>query len=113
MKLGYTKKKEYSSCSVPEIVVIFRCCCYVLSSAFVSHCLSAAGSCYLEGQGDLRRLIMGMTKVTIWLLGVINLLSKSPDPPSAVLFTGGCCFEDASLTTIASAAPVTLISIPC
>ena len=56
---------------------------------------------------------MGMTKVTIRLIGVINLLSKSPDPPSTVLFTGGSCCEDASLTTIARAAPVTLISIPC
>ena len=34
---------------------------------------------YLEGQGDLvSRLIMGITRVTIWVVGVINLLTKSP-----------------------------------
>ena len=34
---------------------------------------------YLEGQGDLlSRLIMGITRVTIWVIGVIKLLTKSP-----------------------------------
>ena len=34
---------------------------------------------YLEGQGDLvSRLIMGINRVTIWVTGVINLLTKSP-----------------------------------
>ena len=34
---------------------------------------------YLEGQGDLvSRLIRGITGVTIWVIGVINLLTKSP-----------------------------------
>ena len=34
---------------------------------------------YLEGQGDLvSRLIMGLHRVTIWVIGVINLLIKSP-----------------------------------
>ena len=34
---------------------------------------------YLEGQGDLvSRLIMGITRVTIWVIGVINLLTKFP-----------------------------------
>ena len=34
---------------------------------------------YLEGQGDLvSGFIMGITRVTIWLIGVINLLTKSP-----------------------------------
>ena len=32
---------------------------------------------YLGGQGDLR-LIMGINGVTIWVLGVISLLTKSP-----------------------------------
>ena len=37
---------------------------------------------YLEGQGDLvSRLIRGITKVTIWIMGIIiNLLTKSPQP---------------------------------
>ena len=36
---------------------------------------------YLEGQGDLvNGLIMGITRVTIWAIGVINLLTKSPRP---------------------------------
>ena len=34
---------------------------------------------YLGGQGDLvSGLIMGITRVTIWIIGVINLLTKSP-----------------------------------
>ena len=34
---------------------------------------------FLEGQGDLvSRLIMGIIRVTIWVIGVINLLTKSP-----------------------------------
>ena len=34
---------------------------------------------YLEGHGDLvSRLIRGITRVTIWVIGVINLLTKSP-----------------------------------
>ena len=38
---------------------------------------------YLEGQGDVViRLIMGMHGLTIWVIGVITLLTKSPDPPS-------------------------------
>ena len=33
----------------------------------------------LGGSGDLvSRLIMGIFKVTIWVIGVINLLTKSP-----------------------------------
>ena len=36
---------------------------------------------YLEGQGDLvSGLIMGIIGVTIWVIGVINLLTKSPRP---------------------------------
>ena len=34
---------------------------------------------YLEGQGDLvNGLIMGISRVTIWVIGVISLLTKSP-----------------------------------
>ena len=34
---------------------------------------------YLGGHGDLvSRLIMGIIGVTIWVIGVINLLTKSP-----------------------------------
>ena len=34
---------------------------------------------HLEGQGDLvSRLIMGIIGVTIWVIGVIILLTKSP-----------------------------------
>ena len=34
---------------------------------------------YLEGQGDfVRRLIVRITRVTIWVMGVINLLTQSP-----------------------------------
>ena len=43
--------------------------------------LQLSGLClhYLEGQGDLvSRLILGITRVTIWVTGVINLLTKSP-----------------------------------
>ena len=34
---------------------------------------------YLEGHGDLvSKLIMGITGFITWLIGVINLLTKSP-----------------------------------
>ena len=34
---------------------------------------------YLEGQGDLvSRFIMGIVRVTIGVIGVIHLLTKSP-----------------------------------
>ena len=34
---------------------------------------------YLDRQGDLvSRLLMGITGVTIWVIGVLNLLAKSP-----------------------------------
>ena len=34
---------------------------------------------YLEGQGDLvSRLIMGISRVSIWFIGAISLLTKSP-----------------------------------
>ena len=34
---------------------------------------------YLEGQGDLvSRLMLGISKVTICFIGVLNLLTKSP-----------------------------------
>ena len=34
---------------------------------------------YLEGQGDLvSRIIMGIIGDTIWLIGVISILTKSP-----------------------------------
>ena len=39
---------------------------------------------YLEGQGDLvSGLLMGIAGVTIWVRGVVNLLT--PDPPSRAL----------------------------
>ena len=38
---------------------------------------------YLEGQGDLvSRFIRELTRVTIWVIELINLISKSLDPPS-------------------------------
>ena len=38
-----------------------------------------ACNAYLEGQGDLvSRFIMGISRVTIWVLGVFNPLTKSP-----------------------------------
>ena len=43
------------------------------------HSLYICISPYLEGRGDLvSRLIMGIIRVTIWVIGVINLLTKSP-----------------------------------
>ena len=41
--------------------------------------LLPVGTIYLEGQGDLvSGLIMGIIRVTIWVIGVINPLTKSP-----------------------------------
>ena len=38
---------------------------------------------YLEGQGDLvSRFIRELTRVAIWVIGLINLISKSLDAPS-------------------------------
>ena len=49
----------------------------------------------VQGLGDLvSRLIMGIIRITIWVIGVINLLIKSPDPPSKFkveLQGGGLC----------------------
>ena len=34
---------------------------------------------HLEGQGDLvSRLVLGIIRVTIWVIKVMNLLTKSP-----------------------------------
>ena len=45
-------------------------------------------SLYLEGQGDLvSGLIMGITRVTIWVIGVhLTYLVSPPDPPSRAQF---------------------------
>ena len=44
---------------------------------------------YLEGLGDLvSGLIMGIPMVIIWHIGVINLLLKAPDHPSATRIPG-------------------------
>ena len=41
--------------------------------------LSCSLGTLLGGSGDLvSRLIMGIIGVTIWIIGVINLLTKSP-----------------------------------
>ena len=38
---------------------------------------------YLEGQGDVvSRSIRGITRVPIWVTRVINLITRSPKPPS-------------------------------
>ena len=47
--------------------------------AMLQYFLKVSMGLYLEGQGDLvTRLIRGRTRVTIWVIGVINLLTKSP-----------------------------------
>ena len=39
-------------------------------------------SSYSEGQGDLvSRLIMGVRRVVIWIIGVLTYLPSPPDPP--------------------------------
>ena len=43
----------------------------------------------LEGQGDLvSRLTMGIIQITIWVRGVINLLTKSPCPSKKAFLIG-------------------------
>ena len=38
---------------------------------------------YLEGHGGLvSRLLMGVTGVTRWVIGVTSILTSTPDPPS-------------------------------
>ena len=44
----------------------------------VSYSLNSEYPPYLEGQGDLvSRLIREISRITIWVVGVINLLTKS------------------------------------
>ena len=44
---------------------------------------SSDGGLSCVGQGDLvSRLIMGIIRVPYWVIGGINLLTESPDPPS-------------------------------
>ena len=46
---------------------------------FGKEALETPGKRHLEGQGNLvRRLIKGITRVTIWVIGVLNLLTRSP-----------------------------------
>ena len=55
---------------------INRCCQLDLHVHASLH--DTAYIAYLEGQGDLvSRLIMGITRVTLWVMGLINLLTKS------------------------------------
>ena len=35
-----------------------------------------------EDKPSVSRLVRGISGVTIWVIGVINLLTKSPDPES-------------------------------
>ena len=52
---------------------------YALNPSSAKVGLSQNPGPYLEGQGNLlSRLVTGITTVTIWVIGVINLLTKSP-----------------------------------
>ena len=43
------------------------------------------GGCYLKDPADLvSRFILGKIRVTIWVIGVINLLTKFSDPPGSI-----------------------------
>ena len=55
-------------------------------------------SLYLEVQGNLvSKLIMGITRVTIWVIGVyLTYLVSPPDPPSRALFF--CVWERAVMS---------------
>ena len=58
---------------LPQSVSVLR---YVICMRRAAGALSLL---YLEGQADLvSRLITRITGVTIWVIGVINLLTKSP-----------------------------------
>ena len=42
----------------------------------------------LEGEaGFVSRLIMEIVGVTVWLKGIVNILTKSPDPPRGGPYT--------------------------
>ena len=47
---------------------------------------------YLEGCGDfVSRLIISLIRVTIWIIGIIILPTRPPDPPSkAIRGLEGC-----------------------
>ena len=58
---------------------------FLLPALYEKHLLNT----YLEGHGDLvRGLVMGIIRVTIWVIEVINLLTNPQDPPSSM------CIED-------------------
>ena len=51
----------------------------LLVRLYPSHVQKCKTIDFLEGQGDLvSGLIMGILRVTIWVIRVINLLTKSP-----------------------------------
>ena len=42
---------------------------------------------YSEGQGDsVSRLITGINRVTMWVIGFVTYLLSAPDPPSTIPF---------------------------
>ena len=50
-----------------------------LTAAAMKTAAPYLGGSYLERQGNLvRRFAMGRVRVTIWVIGVINLLIESP-----------------------------------
>ena len=59
---------------------ILQCQCGLIGAVVKQNGgVSPSNEAYLEGLGDLvSRLIMEIIGVTIWVIGVINLLTKSP-----------------------------------
>ena len=56
-----------------------RCYTIIINGSFLKQWTVGNLGDYLEGQGDLvTRLRMGIIGVIIWVIGVINLLTKSP-----------------------------------
>ena len=56
------------------------------------HTWNQMGSCF-EGQGGLvSRLIRGVTRVTIWVIGLLTYLLSPPDPPSILHIQEKMCF---------------------
>ena len=64
-------------CKAQEIATFF----HPEQSNLPSHTSSkeASSTVYLEGQRDLvNRFLRGISRVTVWVIGLINLLTKSP-----------------------------------
>ena len=64
---------------------------------------------HLDGQRDLVSRLIGICRVTIWVIGVINLLTSPPDPPSS---TRQCTFTGLVVAALRPAGVLQAFAVP-